>query len=386
VLERYAAGSMDTPWQLPSSPHDEEHPSALTLTVGATPDCGEPGQRARTIAQVSGLLLLLLWAAVSSPARGAPAVAEETIHISGPLPGLRLGLRHAASGAAETARPVVLILPGAAVPVSANADYPFTTGRSLMTALAENGLDVWALDYYGFGESDRYPEMNEAADKHGALGTAEECADQVDSAVTYLKEHRRAEQVMLIGDSGGSLVAGLFAARRPLLVARLVLFGPVTPFTGGPSSSQRLPAYDLMTPQLLWNLFTSWSDAVGGPAVLDPGSYQAWAEKYLRSDPTSRTRSPPSVKIPNGRQADLAAVASGRFPYDPGAITAPTLVVMGEWDAIATYPGAEWLLHALRQAKTRRLVVLGHGSHTIQFETERNELYRTVADFLGERR
>jgi hypothetical protein len=58
---------------------------------------------------------------------------------------------------------------------------------------------------------------------------------------------------------------------------------------------------------------------------------------------------------------------------------------MGEWDAIATYPGAEWLLHALRQARTRRLIVLGHGSHTIQFEAERNELYRTLADFLRER-
>jgi alpha-beta hydrolase superfamily lysophospholipase len=334
------------------------------------------------IVRVSGLVLLGLWSALSPGARGASAVAEETVHISGPLPGLKLGLRHAASGMPEPARPVVLILPGAAVPVSGNPDYPFTAGRSLMTALAQSGLDVWALDYYGFGESDRYPEMNEPADKHAALGTAEECADQVDSAVSYLRLHHHAERIMLIGDSGGSLVAGVFATRRPQLVARLVLFGPVTPFTGGPSASEPLPAYDLMTPQLLWNLFTSWSEAAGTPAVLDPAGYQAWAENYLHSDPASRTRTPPSVKIPNGRQADLAAVVGGRFPYDPGKITAPTLVVMGEWDAIATFPGAEWLLHALRHAKARRLVVIGHGSHTIQFETGRDELYRTLADFL----
>jgi len=318
-------------------------------------------------------------------ARAAPAVVEDTVHISGPLPGLRLGLRHAGSGTRETQQPVVLILPGAAVPVSGNADYPFTPGRSLMTALAESGLDVWALDYYGFGESDRYPQMNEPADKHPALGTAEECADQVDAVAAYLKEHYHAERLLLIGDSGGSLVAGVFATRRPTIVARLVLFGPVTPFTGGPSQAP-LPAYDLMTPVQLWNLFTSWSDVVGGTApVLDPSAYQAWADTYLRSDPTSRARTPASVKTPNGRQADLAAVASGHFPYDPGQIIAPTLLVMGEWDAIATYPGAEWLLHALRQARTRRLIVLGHGSHTIQFEAERNELYRTLADFLRER-
>lgn len=189
------------------------------------------------------------------------------------------------------------------------------------------------------------------------------------------------QRILLIGDSGGSLVAGVFATRRPTEVARLVLFGPVTPFTGGPSQTP-LPAYDLITPMQLWSLFTSWSDAVGTPPVLDPSAYQAWADNYLRSDPTSRMRTPASVKIPNGRQADLAAVASGRFPYDPGQITAPTLVVMGEWDAIATYPGAEWLFHALRQARSRRLIVIGHGSHTIQFEAERTELYRTLADFL----
>jgi hypothetical protein len=29
-------------------------------------------------------------------------------------------------------------------------------------------------------------------------------------------------------------------------------------------------------------------------------------------------------------------------------------------------------------------VVLGHASHTVQFETERGTLYRVVADFLSE--
>jgi pimeloyl-ACP methyl ester carboxylesterase len=336
-------------------------------------------------AQIGWMVLLWLSAETSLAARAAPAVVEETLHISGPISGLQLGLRHAYSGTQGTQRPVVLILPGAAVPVSGNPDYPFTPGRSMMTALAESGLDVWALDYYGFGESDRYPQMYEPADKHPALGTAEECADQVDAVVAYLKEHYRTERIQLIGDSRGSVVAGVFATRRPTVVARLVLFGPVTPFSGEANTNAPLPAYGLMTPAQLWNLFTTWSDVVGTPAVLDSNAYQAWAEIYLRSDPTSRERTPPSVKIPNGRQADSAAIASGRFPYDPGKITAPTLVVMGEWDAVATYPGAEWLLHSLRQAHPRRLIVIGHGSHTIQFETEREELYRTLIDFLRER-
>jgi pimeloyl-ACP methyl ester carboxylesterase len=190
---------------------------------------------------------------------------------------------------------------------------------------------------------------------------------------------------MLIGDSGGSLPAGVFAIRRPGIVARLVLFGPVTPFTEGPPASKALAAYDLITPLDLWGLFTKWSEAAGVPAVLDSSAYQSWADSYLRSDPTSRSRAPPSVRVPNGRQADLAAIARGRFTYDPSEIRAPTLIVMGEWDAIATFQGAEWLLHSLRQAQQRRLVVIGHASHTIQYEQEREQLYQVMAEFLHER-
>ena len=61
------------------------------------------------------------------------------------------------------------------------------------------------------------------------------------------------------------------------------------------------------------------------------------------------------------------------------------LIVMGEFDAIATFQGAQWLLKSLRQAPQRRLVVIGRGSHTIQYEAERTQLYHVMADFLNER-
>ena len=257
-------------------------------------------------------------------------------------------------------------------------------GQSLMTALAEAGLDVWALDYYGFGESDRYPEMSEQPDKHPPLGEAAECADQVSAVAAFLRRERNVDQIMLIGDSGGSLVAGLFASKHPQQVSRLVLFGPVTPFSDAPSPQATLPAYFFVTPLSLWNSFKDWSDAAGEPAVLDPNEYNAWAETYLRSDPTSGTRNPPSVKVPNGRQADRAAIARGQFTYDPSEIRAPTLIVMGEWDAVATFQGAEWLLKSLKQARSRQLVVIGHGSHTIQYEVERTKLYHVMSNFLNE--
>jgi pimeloyl-ACP methyl ester carboxylesterase len=327
-----------------------------------------------------------LLTSTSIAAQSDARITEETLHIQGPIKGLKLGLRHASatSPATQAARPVVLILHGAGAPVAGNPDFVLGD-HSLMTSLAEKGLDVWALDYYGFGESDRYPEMSEAADAHPPLGRAEECADQVDAVTAFLKRDRHSGRIMLIGDSGGSLVAGVFATRRPDLVSRLVLFGPETPFTEGPPTNAVLPAYIDIAPADLWGQFAAWSQAVGKPDVLDANAYQLWAETYLHSDPTSATRRPPTVRVPNGRQADTADIERGRFTYDPGAIRAPTLIVIGEFDAIATLPGAEWLLKSLRQAPERRLVVIGHGSHTIQYESERKQLYHVVADFLNER-
>ena len=49
----------------------------------------------------------------------------------------------------------------------------------------------------------------------------------------------------------------------------------------------------------------------------------------------------------------------------------PTLMVMGEWDEIDMFAGAEWLLNLLRHAPRRRHVINGRGSRTIQYEAER---------------
>ena len=163
----------------------------------------------------------------------------------------------------------------------------------------------------------------------------------------------------------------------------LVQFGPVTVLSSGADEGTP-PAYRLITPDRLWAKFKQWSEAAGDPPALDDRMYDAWAKAVLDSDPESRTRTPPSVKIPNGRAADGIAIASGHFPYDPAKITVPTLIVMGETDEVATFPGAQWLLGALRHAPQRRLVVIGHASHTIQYEAERGQLYKVISDFVDE--
>ena len=76
-------------------------------------------------------------------------------------------------------------------------------------------------------------------------------------------------------------------------------------------------------------------------------------------------------------------MSHGRFPFDPRRITTPTLVLWGEWDAVATTAGALRLFDALTAAPWKRSVLIGRGTHLIQFEAQRGQAYREVDAFLA---
>src|ERR1700709_467037 len=88
---------------------------------------------------------------------------EQPFRIPGPREGLSLFLRFLP--AAETAtqpRRTVLYVHGATFPSALSVAHRFD-GKSWRDALGEAGFDVWALDFYGFGHSDRYAEMEKPA-------------------------------------------------------------------------------------------------------------------------------------------------------------------------------------------------------------------------------
>jgi len=292
-----------------------------------------------------------------------------------------LGLLHYASP--RPGAPVVLALHGQVLPHEANMGFSIG-GHSLLGSLTASGLDVWAMDYYGFGASDRYPEMNEPANAHPPLGQADEAADQVAAAVKYLQSRNGGQPITLLGDSGGTIIAGVYAARRPGTLSKLVIYGPVTPFSDGTQSPNQ-PAYVTWEPKKLWSVFTSWAaNNPSGSDTLDQSIYDRWAAAMLDSDPASRTRNPPSIKIPNGRTLDQLPLVSGHFLYDLSRINVPTLLIMGETDSNLV-TGGQWMLGQLRNAPHRRLIVMGNGSHTMQFESERSQLVKALAEFMLEK-
>ena len=92
------------------------------------------------------------------------------------------------------------------------------------------------------------------------------------------------------------------------------------------------------------------------------------------------------VRAPNGVVQDLAEHwAPGKPPfYDPAKITAPTLLVLAEWDRDTPLHMASTLFPLLSNSPGKRLVVLGEGTHTVVMERNRGALFQAVQLFLEE--
>lgn len=310
---------------------------------------------------------------------GAPAI--EMIRVPSGIGALRIALHHLPPRDGRRVAPgtVVLLIHGASFPTLLADGYRFR-GRSWMDDLADAGYDVWALDWLGYGASDRYPEMAQPAGANPPLGRATVAVGQLDAAVRYITRLRHVPRVSLIAHSAGTLATGLYAGEHPEKVERLVLFGPTT-LRHEPRDTTTIGAYEFVSEADQRNRFRGYVPA--GEAQVFDGDLDAWARRYMDTDSTSRTRTPASVKIPAGMLADIVDAESGAFPYDPSRITAPVLIVRGQWDNVTTDAGARWLFDALTRSPLKRDVKISRGTHVMHLETAREQLYAEVRAFLA---
>jgi alpha-beta hydrolase superfamily lysophospholipase len=129
---------------------------------------------------------------------------EEQFRIPAQPSSLKLFLRHLApaDGAPVKEGRVVLILHGATLPSGASSAFKFD-GHSWMDDLSAAGFDVWALDYLGYGGSDRYPEMSAPADANPPLGRAQQVSRQVASVVEFICERQKVASYQSLRTLGG---------------------------------------------------------------------------------------------------------------------------------------------------------------------------------------
>lgn len=86
---------------------------------------------------------------------------------------------------------------------------------------------------------------------------------------------------------------------------------------------------------------------------------------FLASDPTSGSRTPPSIRRAMGPMVDLSEIWSGRPVFDASLITAPTLIIRGDHDTFSNDPG---FMDALTNAPVKRYVEIPLATHWAIYE------------------
>ncbi len=306
------------------------------------------------------------------------AIADDGVRFPSRIGSMNLFMRH--QGATAPRRgPPVLFLHGATFP-SANSVGWKIDGRSWMDELASAGSEVYALDFLGYGRSDRFPEMASDTAEGAPLGDMTSMVTQVESAVAHILREHGGESVNLVAHSAGTFVAARFAELHPDNVARLVLFGAPAPYA---ERSEQTAEVTRFTQVSRADQLEAFEPRVRDTHHLDLDMFDAWANVYLATDPQSTDRHPPSVRVPSGMIAAVAEMSHfGRVPYDPHQITRPVLVIQGEWDAVAPPAAGMWLYKRLGSA-LKRFVVISRAGHRAHLERSRWQLYREIESFLN---
>ena len=233
---------------------------------------------------------------------------------------VRLFLWEKRAATASNERGTILFVHGSSMASQPTFDLqvPGRPGSSAMDHFAGLGYDTWCVDMEGYGRSDKHRDIN--AD----ITTG---ADDLSAATDYIARARGVESVFMYGISSGALRAALFAQRHPERVKRLALDAFVWTGAGSPTLAERkkrLAKFQHVNRRPIDRAFVHSIFTRDHPGTADPAVVDAFAEAILALDNS----------VPTGTYVDMCA----NLPVvDPGRITAPTLVMRGQYDGIAGF-------------------------------------------------
>lgn len=315
-------------------------------------------------------------------------IACEDFRIPSDTPGIELFVRNKRPAEPGASRPerTVLFVHGSSYPAETAFDLKLA-GASWMDWIAERGFDAWLVDVRGYGLSTRPPEMDRPAAENPPVVRTEVAVRDVATAVRFILERRDLPRLCLVGWSWGTTLMGAYTAANGGAVHKLVLLAPqwlrTTPSasdTGGPLGAYRTIPKTSARERWLRGVPAGKEDA-----LLPPGWFETWQEATWATDPWGAAQDPPVLRAPNGTVQDSREFwAAGRTLYDPGRITAPVLIVHAEWDQDAPLDMARAYFALLVNARYRRWVEIGEGTHSLLLETNRMQVFGAVQSFLEE--
>jgi len=303
----------------------------------------------------------------------------EHIRLESRIKGLKLGLLHL-SPTSKSLRKAVLFIHGASFPSELAAGFRMSE-NSWMDDLAEAGYDVYALDFLGYGKSDRYGFMLDNPKSNETRGLGIEVTNDIDIAVNYILKKTRSPKIDLIGHSWGGTVAGHYSTIFPQKVNKLVLFAPFVQRTERVDWDKPRDLFKDLTPDRRVQQFLN-SLPKGQKNTLEKEVMIKWKDEWLASDSSSQNRTPSSVRFPSAWQVDLFDCWSGNCFFTPSKVVVPTLVIRGEWDTVLSFDDADWLFKELANAASKKYVVIDKSTHVTHLEKNRFALYDEVKLFL----
>lgn len=271
--------------------------------------------------------------------------------------------RREAPAAGERPRPVLFLVHGSSNSgrSSFDLDVPGHGDYSMMTIFADEGFDVWTMDFEGYGRSSRTEGNSDIAEGVKDLKAATD--------VVFRETGQR--RLHFFGESSGGLRAGAFAMAYPDRVDRLVLAAFTYTGEGSPTLTERAKQLEFYRTharrprdrEMIRSIFTR-----DKPGTADPAVAEALADAELPFGDT----------VPTGTYLDMTA----NLPVvDPARVHAPVLLVRGEYDGIATE--ADLLSFFTKLAnRDKQLVVLPGMSHSLAFGYNREQLWHVMRAFL----
>ena len=339
-------------------------------------------------------MLLLLALLLASP---EVRIVKTDASIDAADPGLKLFVREKrAEGAKASEDNVVLFVHGATFPSTPDFDLQYKD-YSWADWMVRHGYVVYLFDKRNYGFSTREKAMDEPAAANRPLSRSFLAIRDIGSVVDYIRAREHVARVTLIGWSWGAMTAGYFASLHSENVKKLVLYAPLydNPLhtnlgAGSGLQNKRAPsefnygmgAYRLGTGEANNKRWDGEIPVQDKTEYREPGVQEAFNAAALATDPTSGTRSPPSLRAPNGVLEDSFYQATGRRMWNAANIYVPTLLIAGEDDTWSFVHDREGLLRDLVNAPQKKHVTLPHGTHFILFEKQRFRFFDTIHAFL----
>ncbi|MGE5475771.1 MAG: alpha/beta hydrolase [Bacteroidales bacterium] len=324
----------------------------------------------------------------AQPRVRAGDVVTEDFTIDAKDDGISLHIRNKHPADYYSGKPdhTVLFIHGATFPGSATFDLALE-GTSWMDWMARRGYDVYAVDIRGYGLSTRPPAMSQPADANAPAVDGVTALRDVSKAVDFILSRRSLDRLVLVGWSWGATLAGSYAAQTSARVEKLVLYAPQWTSEARPADgATKLGAWREVP---LASVRERWTRDLPNKerAELVPAAHlDAFVNALKATDPDGAKQNPPVIRVPTGAVADwLASWGAGKPYWRPDRISAPTLVVQGEWDAETPPDQGLSVFAGLTGAPNRRYVLIGEATHVLLFEKNRQQLYRAVQGFLEEK-